>query len=174
MSALAQRHFDRAGQWLRVPAAESSDLASFDFSQCFRAHLQSSWDALHLQARRRAVMGRPFAAWDSGLVQWSDGRWEEWAKDRVMWQALRQDWVAWTLERCGVVGVGASGVGGEALVEFAPRPVLEPHALCQGATFVHLASDSLVLCRVLQGRWRAKQPWLCRLGTAANDCVFEV
>ena len=80
VSALAQRHFDRAGQWLRVPAAESSDLASFDFSQCFRAHLQSSWDALHLQARRRAVMGRPFAAWDSGLVQWSDGRWEEWPR----------------------------------------------------------------------------------------------
>ena len=87
---------------MRIPAAESADLASFDFSQRFRGHLQSTWDAIRLQAHRRAVMGRPFAAWDCGLVQWSGGRWEEWASDRAMWQVLRQDWVAWTLVRCGV------------------------------------------------------------------------
>ena len=45
---------------------------------------------------------------------------------------------------------------------------------CKTHVGVFIASDSMVLTRTLQGRWKARTPWLAHFVRTANDFVFEL
>ena len=81
-------------------------------------------------------------------------------------------WVAWGLQRAGL-----GHLREPALLVPVPRPaigddqiqdVLPYEDKFRGRTGIQILGDSLVVARVVQGRWRPRQPWLLSMAATAN------
>lgn len=167
------RHFNCAARWAEIRGGPE-DLALQDFAHIWRAQFCRTRQALQLQGLRRAHAGRPQACWDSMLSDWRPD-WEEAVADLRQRKAHCARWVAWGLLRAGL---------GQPREPAQPVPVARPvtegdqiqdvppyEDKFRGRTGVQILCDSLVVVRVVQGRWRPRQPWLMSMASRANRTV---
>ena len=101
----------------------------------------------------------------------------QWADCLVTWNSLRSDWVQWGRRRCGFAldpHIPSRGGPGDNIISHRPQPTAIYPVSSVVCDSVHMFIDSMIMARVMQGRWKTNQAWPTRLRVHANDFMYTM